>query len=215
MNILVCLWGQLRGDVNLVISNYRNIFKDFSIDFVLFTWESQIVENDAFSQIFKYPDPTNTFLDVIEFPFTQQLIDLSKERERVIKGRIGHYAQFFHNKNICDFLKTLDQKYDILIKSRADLVFATNFNFDFSKNLCYVPKNYYCGGGWICDHFIAGNFETVKKAIQIDDLRSFYPILADSFNPEEANVKLIEQNNCKIQEFYCDSYMLLPDRKFI
>jgi hypothetical protein len=168
------------------------------------------IDENQFKYILRYPSPTLEYLNNINFPFTQQIKNFPEWHG----VRLGHYAQFFHNYEISKFIGDNKLEYDILVKSRCDLVFDKNFNFDFSVDMCYVPEIYWGSKGvGINDHFICGKFSYVNKSLKMESFTEFFNIIESSWNPETANQKLIINNGSKYFEFSCTSYKLLPDRK--
>lgn len=208
---LACLWGLTKMDINETINGLKNIFGN-NIDFLISTWDDQVFDEYNFKYILKSKAPTQKFLDEINFPFTQQI----KNNPEWHVVRLGHYAQFYHNYKILNFLNNQNLNYDILIKSRADLIFDTEFNFDFSTNKCYVPEIYWASKGvGINDHFICGNFEYLKKSLHIQDFEDFFYVVENTWNPESILQKLLFMNNSSYIEFKCNSYLLMPDRKLL
>lgn len=204
-----CFWGQVRGDFSIIKYKLVNLFQNYNIDFLLSTWENEQVDESHFDFVIRSISPTDEFLDIINFPYTQQI----QSNYRPRNWRYGHYAQYFHTQKIYDFIKTNNLNYDILCKSRADLLFDSAHKFDFDKDICFIPKNYHCEIG-LNDHFMIGNFRIMKKVICIEDLKEVYPILENSWNPEIALQIYLTKNNVNVIEFNCESYKLLPDRDY-
>jgi hypothetical protein len=210
MKILACLYGLVRTNLDSTIQNLKDQFSNFDIDFLISTWDDQIFEEEKFKYIIKNNPPTDEYLNTINFPYTRQIKNVPNFQHL----RKGHYAQFYHNYRISEFLESNSIDYDILIKSRTDLVFETNFDFDFNKDICYIPEIYWASKGvGINDHFICGRFDYIKRAIKISKFEEFLPIIENSWNPETVNQNLILGNSCSYLEFPCYSYLLLPDRK--
>lgn len=209
MKGLICLWGLIRGDINSVVENYKLMFPNYKLDFLISTWEDQMIDENLFFKVLRFPSPTDQYLDQIKFPYTKQLAADPK----VQKFRVGIYSLFFHNFKIGEFLKEINGQYDMLAKARTDLIFHTNHEFDFSQDICYIPENRYCGGGFVNDHFVCGKFDYVKKALKMDVFDDFFEVLENSFNSEVANLKMIVDNGCKIVQFPFYYYINLPDRR--
>lgn len=210
MKILACLYGSVRTNLDSTIQSLKDQFSNFNIDFLISTWDDQIFEEEKFKYIIKNNPPTDEYLNSINFPYTRQIKNVLDFQHL----RKGHYAQFFHCHIISNFLHQNNLDYNILIKSRTDLVFKTNFDFDFNKDICYIPEIYWASKGvGINDHFICGRFDYIKRSIKIDTFEEFLPIIENSWNPETVNKNLILGNDCSYLEFPCDSYLILPDRK--
>jgi hypothetical protein len=212
MNILICYWGLSRGDISISIDNYLKMFEGHKVDFLLSTWDDQEIDESRFKYILKHKSPTKEYLDEIKFPYTQQI----KFVPAWHGSRLGHYAQFYNNYKIYEFINNNDLNYDVLVKTRTDLVFSTNIEFDFTTDMCYVPEIYWPSRGvGINDHFILGKFSYLKKALKIDNFQNFFHNIENNWNPESVHQKLILDNDCKYSEFHCSSYLLLPDRKLL
>jgi hypothetical protein len=212
MKGLICFWGKIRDNIEIVKNNYYKLFPEHNLKFLISTWDSEVFDKRLFNFVIQNNDPTEEYLNQINFPYTQQL----KNNPNLNYGRIGHYSQFFHNLKIYNFIENLNHDYDFIIKCRTDLIFETKYIFDFTKNICFVPKIYHASKGFgINDHFMAGNFNYLKNSMKMKDLYSVYEIFENSWNPEIVLEKLIKYNNCIIEEFDCSSYKLLPDRTFL
>lgn len=210
-NTLVCLWGLTKFDLTDTVIGLKNIFGD-NIDFLISTWDDQLFNEEYFKFILKSKSPTKEYLDEIGFPFTQQIKNVPEWHS----VRFGHYAQFYHNFKILQFLNDNSLNYDILVKSRTDVVFETDFNFDFSIDKCYIPEIYWASKGvGINDHFICGDFSYLKESLHIENFEEFFEIVENTWNPETILQKLLLSNNSNIMEFKCSSYLLLPDRKLL
>lgn len=212
MKALIFLWGQIRYDLNDTIDSINKILPKCEYDLFISTWEDQIFDESIFKYVIKSPPPTKELLDNIGFPYTKQIKNYSEWHG----FRFGHYAQFFHNYKISKLLNSNNFNYDVLIKSRTDLVFETDFSFDFNQNICYVPKIYWGSKGvGINDHFVCGKFDYLKKCINMESFEGFFSTIENSWNPETTQQNLIIGNQCYYTEFDCNSYMLLPDRKML
>ena len=212
MKTLIFFWGKTNGQFNLVIDNFKKIFSNSEIEFGISTWDDQNFDESIFTYVIKSKQPTNDFLNEIKFPYTQQIKNVPEWHNI----RIGHYSQFYHNFKISEFLHSNNLNYDVLIKSRTDLLFETDFNFNFENNICYVPQIYWGSKGvGINDHFICGKYEYLKKSLFMYNLESFFPIIENSWNPETIHQNLILINEGRYVEFDCKSYTLLPDRKML
>lgn len=208
---IVCLWGVIREDISIVINNIKKMNGDDEIDFLISTWDDQVFDETLFKYVLKHPAPTQEYLDSINFPFTIQTKNVLKWRY----GRLGCYSQFYNKHMINNFINDNNLSYDILIKSRTDLIFNTNFNFDYTKDFCYIPKTYHGSKGvGLNDHFMAGNFELMKRAIYTKTFEIIYPIIENSWNPETVNEKLLIKNSINHIEFDCTTYKLSPNRIF-
>lgn len=212
MKALICLWGQIRFDLNIVIQHISKILPECEYDLLISTWEDQVFDESVFKYIIKSASPTKELLDKIGFPYTIQIKNVNEWHGL----RFGHYAQFYHNYKISQLINSNNFDYDILVKSRTDLVFETNFIFNFKSDICYVPQIYWGSKGvGINDHFVCGGFDYVKKCINMEIFEDFFPTIESSWNPETVQQKLIMGNQCFYTEFDCESYMLLPDRKML
>jgi hypothetical protein len=209
MKILACVYGEIRGDINYLITNINKNFKG-DIDFLISTWNNQKINEELFKYIILSDVPTDEYLNNIGFPYTQQI----KGVEQWHNLRIGHYSQFYHIYKISNFIENNELNYDVLLISRSDLVFETNFNFNFSLDTCFIPDIYWASKNvGINDHFICGNYQYLKKSIKILEFKSFFEVIETSWNPETVKKRLLEMNNSNYYEFDCNSYILLPDRK--
>jgi len=160
----------------------------------------------------KHKSPTKEYLDEIEFPYTQQIKSVPEWHG----ARLGHYAQFYHNYKIYEFLENNNLEYDVLVKTRTDLVFTANLKININSDMCYVPEIYWPSKGvGINDHFILGKFSYVKKSLRIENFNEFFSLVENNWNPETIHQKLILKNECKYSEFPCSTYLLLPDRKLL
>lgn len=212
MKALVFFWGQIRDDISKTIDNLYKNFPNLNLDFSITTWDNQIFDESLFKNIIITKCPNREYLDNIQFPFTQQIKNVPEWHNI----RIGHYSQFYHNFKISEFLHSNNLNYDVLIKSRTDLLFETDFNFNFENDICYVPQIYWGSKGvGINDHFICGKYEYLKKSLFMYNLESFFPIIENSWNPETIHQNLILINEGRYVEFDCKSYTLLPDRKML
>lgn len=212
MKALVFLWGQIRDDISKTIDNLYKNFPNLDLDFSITTWDNQIFDESLFKNIIRTECPSQKYLDNIQFPYTQQIKNVPEWHS----VRIGHYSQFYHNFKISEFLAENNFNYDVLIKSRADLIFETDFDFDFSADICYVPQIYWPSKGvGINDHFICGKYQYLKKSLYMYNFESFFPIVENSWNPETIHQKLILINEGRYVEFGCKSYTLLPNRKML
>lgn len=212
MNILICYWGQSRGDISISIDNYIKMFEGHKIDFLLSTWDDQEFDESKFKYVLRHKAPTREYLDEIKFPYTKQIKFVPEWHGT----SLGHYAQFFNNYKIYEFLENNNLEYDVLAKTRTDLVFSSNITLDLSLDVCYVPEIYWPSRGvGINDHFIIGKFSYIKNAIKLINFEEFFSVIENTWNPETVNQKLIQQNQCKYFEFPCLTYLLLPDRKLL
>lgn len=205
---LFCFWGKSRIDFKIIKENISKTFSDYDIDFLLSTWYDEEYDESQFNYIIKSQSPTEDFLNFIKFPYTLQL----QSNYGPKSWRFGHYSQYFHTLKIHEFINNNNLNYDILCKLRSDLFFESNYQFDFNKNICYIPKNYHCEIG-VNDHFMIGRFDYMKKVIQIDS-NDIYSLLENSWNPEIALQTFFKINNFNVVEFECQSYKLLPDREY-
>lgn len=211
MKGLICFWGLNRGDLKLVKDNLLAQFPEIEFEVLLSTWSDQVFDLEVNYKLLHQP-PTIDYLNQINFPFTRQIIHNTEWHG----FRLSHYAQFFHNYSIVKFIKDMNLKYDVLIKSRADLILSPVTPIDFNSDVCWVPEIYWASRGvGINDHFVCGKFDYVLKALNIDDFQEFFPVIQTSWNPETVNQRLILENNCQIIEFPCDNYTLLPDKKLV
>lgn len=212
MKTLICLWGQIRDDLNITINSIKKIIPEGEFDLLISTWDDQAFDESIFKYIIKSPSPSKEYLDSIKFPYTMQIKNVSEWHG----VRTGHYAQFFHNYKIYQFLKSNSFDYDNLVQSRTDLVFDTDFIFNFNQDICYVPEIYWSSRGvGINDHFICGKYGYIKNSIAIENFEQFFHVIENSWNPETVRQRLIIGNNCRYTEFNCKSYLLLPDRKML
>jgi len=212
MNILICYWGLSRGDISISIDNYLKMFDGHKVDFLLSTWDDQEIDDSRFKYVMKHKSPTKEYLDEIEFPYTQQIKSVPEWHG----ARLGHYAQFYHNYKIYEFLENNNLEYDVLVKTRTDLVFTANLKININSDMCYVPEIYWPSKGvGINDHFILGKFSYVKKSLRIENFNEFFSLVENNWNPETIHQKLILKNECKYSEFPCSTYLLLPDRKLL
>lgn len=212
MKTLIFLWGKTSEQLNLVVDNFKKVFSDSEIDFGISTWDNQHFDESLFKYVIKTEEPTQDFLDKIKFPYTLQIKNVPEWHNI----RFGHYSQFYHNFKISEFLASNVFNYDVFGKSRADLIFETNYKFDFTRNICFLPEIYWASKGvGINDHFICGKYEYLKKCLFMDKFESFFSTIENSWNPETIHQKLISNNQGSYVEFDCQSYKLLPDRKML
>lgn len=113
------------------------------------------------------------------------------------------------------YLDKIDNdKYKILIRSRTDIRFETDFTFDFRNDFCYIPKNYYSPrSGFINDQFMCGKIDYIKKCLFADSFQVYKNIVENSYCTEEALKNLINKNNCIIYNFPCSYYELRGERR--
>lgn len=206
---LVCMWGMNRYPLSILQEKIKSQFLGLELDFLISTWTDCVIDAD-FKYVIQHTSPTDEYLDELKFPYTLQL----KGNKEWWPLRKGCYAQFFHNYKIVEFLKQNNIKYDVLIKTRTDLSFETEFDFNFDLDICYLPKIYWNSVGvGVNDHFICGKYSYLLKSLEIKNFEDFFKTIETSWNPETVHQSLLVNNNAECKEFSCNSYILLPDRK--
>jgi hypothetical protein len=211
--LLICFWGRVSECISQVKENFNKIFHSYEIDYLISTWSTENLILSDFDYVIASKSPSKEDLDSMRFPYCRQIKNVPEWHVM----RFGHYAQFYHNFNIVNFLKQNKIKYDFLARTRTDVFFETSFNFEDNINseCCFLPEIYWNSKGvGINENFIIGKFDYVMKSLNIENFESFFPVVEQSWNPETMHQSLILLNDCRYSEFSCDTYTLLPTRKF-
>jgi hypothetical protein len=232
--LLVCFWGQdkvstyLKNNpfmkkqyyenkiinLNDLIINIKTIFNTYDIDFLWSTWSRCNIQEykHNFKYILQYDEPKNfeEYLDSIGFQYVGQIRNIEKYKT----VRQGYFTQFFHKDKIINYLtnNNLNAEYNGLIFSRTDIFFIpSDNNFDFNKNVVYVPEIYWGSRGLgVNDHILIGNFNYILNSINFIDFNNLNNIILHSHNVEQANATILQHNHATIEEFECDIYCRFP-----
>jgi len=233
--LLMCFWGQNKTssylknnpfmkqdyyedksiDLNDLVINIKKIFNIYDIDFLWSTWSRCDIQK--YSHNFKYilqhdePEDFEKYLCDINFSYVGQIRGIEKYKT----VRQGYFTQFFHKDKIISYLKenNLSTEYKGLILSRTDILFVpeNGFNFDFNKNIVYIPEIYWGSRGiGVNDHILIGNFNYVLNSINCNNFDNLNSIIYHSHNIEQVNETILNNNNATIQEFGCDIYCRFP-----
>jgi hypothetical protein len=200
----------------------ESINSEIDIDIFIISFEGTIIhsKNDFKHLSFKKPDNEN----IDNFPNSiQQLKNYSSDIETNRRISFGHYILCGSVPDIIHQNRDLFLKYDLILKSRTDLIFDFNQNYlkNFNPEKEILTFECFWGGcrynsNFTNDHFIFGDAHSVLQIIS-------YPIsnclLNHFWNPEHYMTHLYSLiSKIKIQ-ITTDKYYLLskdrPSRKFI
>ena len=165
MKVAVCISGHLRS-IDHGYENFQEVFirsnPGYSFDFFIDTWDNLDWRNkNAFKDTSSIVPKVNKIYNPVQINIEKFIDwDTSKYMKYVLNKRwvkkgmngkrskgehiLGMYYKIFKCNNLkVEEEKKLDFKYDLVIRSRTDMSFASSLNLDDLKNIdktIYVPQ---------------------------------------------------------------------------
>jgi hypothetical protein len=155
---------------------------------------------------FLHDDIDETYLDQINFPYTEQLMKHPESRH----WRMGHYVNFV---NVAKVLRSFDvSPYDYIIKTRTDLLLNFNPPADPAPQTVYTSPTYWGGQlgihRYLSDHFLLGSRDDILDVYE--PVANIFHDFSKMWNPEvymrylvthaEKNVVMLHINKYHIKK---------------
>jgi len=211
MKIAVCLSGQIRSMADFLSNFHDSVLEPYGCDLYGYVDSSDMnldIRNLDIIKMFNRIEFSNEQLDIYDpiaavNPDAEDVLQVGYKIKKNLRQR--YLRQL---KGIQTAFDLIDRDYDIVVRSRFDVIYHKFDLSDFEPGYIFVPTH----DGWhgFCDRLFYGDYKTMKIATHVyDNLTELYTTYQHPIVHPETNFALnlhhhkvnVKKSECKIDLF--------------